>query len=357
MKILHTADLHIQRVGDIRWQALQTVLQLANQHHVEVVIISGDLFDAAYQAEQIRGEIRSLLEGFSGKVILLPGNHDSAAFQDGYFWGNNVQVILDAFHPVQVKDALFWGIPFQKIHEEQIASLLLQMDRQARENHPDARHLLLFHGGLLDLSGNRGGYGEEGDSRYMPVQLAYFHNRIWQYVLAGHFHSSFHALPIDEGKYFVYPGSPVSITRKEIHQRRVNIFRLGSPPLAMKVNTPYFHPVEITLSIEDDWSLLFKRIQEYLQGLPSNAMPLLRLVGVFDGQRFNMNEQALINTIKKEFAAVEVQEFTAIDLHQLVNDDLFLTIQNKIRQRSQLTPEQREDLIHFLIQVMTETVP
>jgi len=69
MKILlHTADIHIQQVGDARWQALQSILQLARKNRVDVVVISGDLFDAAYHADQVRGEIRAVFQQFNGTI-------------------------------------------------------------------------------------------------------------------------------------------------------------------------------------------------------------------------------------------------------------------------------------------------
>ncbi len=354
MKILHTADIHIQRVGDDRWQTLALILQTARRQHVDVVVISGDLFDAVYQAEQVRGEMRGLLQQFPGKVLIIPGNHDYPAFQDGYFWGENTHVFLDPHEPLEIDGAYFWGIPFFEGNEDAVATLITQLDASARQLAPRATHLLLFHGELLDLSGPGDQYGEQPDHLYLPAQLAFFKGKIWHHILAGHFHATFHALQFEPQKYFVYPGSPISITKKEIHPRRVNLFRVSGAPGEFLLETPYYHPLTITLTPEDTWEAVVGRIQERLATLPDHARPLLQITGAFDSERLQRNESALRSELQAAFPSVEIDTYQAIDLHRLLADELFQLLHQKIEQRTRLTPEQRRQLQQFLIQVMMD---
>lgn len=354
MKILHTADIHIQQAGDDRWQALETILHLARRQGVAVVVISGDLFDAAYQAEQVRGEMRNLLQQFPGKVLIIPGNHDYGAFQDGFFWGKNTHVFLNPTDPLKINDVYFWGIPFFEGNEDAVATLISRLDHQAKTLAPEAIHLLLFHGELLDISGPSAFYGEQPGRLYLPAQLAFFKGKIWQYILAGHFHSNFHALQFEGQKFFVYPGSPISITRKETQRRRVNIFQPGEAPGEHVLETPYYHPLSLTLTPQDTWESVITFVQERLEPLPSYARPLLRISGMFDSFLLKRNEQQLFTDLQAAFPQVEIDDYQATDLHHLLSDDLFQTLKQKIDQRTQLTPEQRRLLHQFLIQVMME---
>jgi len=354
MKILHTADIHIQQVGDARWQALQSILQLARKNRVDVVVISGDLFDAAYHADQVRGEIRAVFQQFNGTILLIPGNHDFSAFQDGYFWGDNVHVFLNAEEPVILHETYFWGIPYMETTEEALVKLLTKLNAIAHQQAPQATHILLFHGELLDISGNPGSYGEDLEHAYMPVQLATFRGKIWQYILAGHFHTTFHALQFERNKYFVYPGSPISITKREINPRRVNLFRVQRHPREYVLDTPYYHPLHIALTPEDTWQTVAQRVADRLDGLPPYAMPLLTITGTFDSANLQRNESELVDALAETFPRCHIQEFRARDIHRLVSDEVFQMLKQKIDRRTSLTPEQRREVMDFLMQVMTE---
>ena len=354
MKILHTADIHIQQVGDARWQALQSILQLARKNRVDVVVISGDLFDAAYHAEQVRGEIRSVFQAFDGTILLLPGNHDYSAFQDGYFWGSNVHVFLNAEEPLVMNDIYFWGVPFLQVTEEALVTLITKLNAIAQHQAPRATHVLLFHGELLDISGNPASYGDDLEHYYMPVQLATFRGKIWQYILAGHFHTTFHALQFEKNKYFVYPGSPISITRREINPRRVNLFRVQSHPREHLLETAYYHPLHMALTPEDTWQTVVQRLEERINSLSPYAIPLLTLTGTFDSANLQRSESELVNALAEKFPRCHIQEFRARDIHHLVSDEVFQMLKQKIDRRTSLTPEQRREVIDFLMQVMTE---
>jgi len=96
VKILHTADLHLDRpylgLGERRTARraemrarLEEILRLARTREAAAVLIAGDLFDrpAADSGLWVKG----LLAGYTasgGRVFLIPGNHDSADSCDFY---------------------------------------------------------------------------------------------------------------------------------------------------------------------------------------------------------------------------------------------------------------------------------
>lgn len=93
MKILHTSDLHIGKyIGtyDLKEDTeyvLNQVADTAIRERVEVVLISGDIFDRPNPSEEAIKMYVSFLKGLLDKnikVIAISGNHDSGIRLSGY---------------------------------------------------------------------------------------------------------------------------------------------------------------------------------------------------------------------------------------------------------------------------------
>lgn len=91
IKLLHTADLHIgltfntRAYGDglrnqlvkARFQALERVIESANESECDLLVIAGDLFERVNIQKQDVSKTAKICNQFSGKCIaVLPGNHD-----------------------------------------------------------------------------------------------------------------------------------------------------------------------------------------------------------------------------------------------------------------------------------------
>mgnify|MGYP005726629655 CR=1 FL=1 len=341
MKVLHTADIHIREYNDDRWQALQQIIGLGKAERVDVLAISGDLFENNANAQQLRPKLRELFADADWPVLIIPGNHDATSYPDGIFLGETVTVIRDLLAPVKIADHYFWGFPYEDLSEAEILEYLNLAGSMAAA---DATHLLLFHGELLDIIGNWMHYGEEGRQRYLPVKLSYFKNHPWQYILAGHFHSNFDVHEFDKNCYFIYPGSPVAITRREIGVRKVNLFETGKPPAAVTLETAYFDKLEIHFNpLEQDDPLQI--IAEKLQDLPENVKLLLEIRGYFDGKKLNKTEQELHEAITKltgEKCEITVMEFQ--DIRQILEEDLFKLFIDRLKNRDGDLAEKRDIL-------------
>ncbi|GAA5206586.1 exonuclease SbcCD subunit D [Microbacterium kyungheense] len=130
MRILHTSDWHIGRSfhGHATLDALRGVLDAlvgqVRDHHVDVVIVAGDVFDSATPAAGAYTLLTDALRGIAdagATVVVTSGNHDSAArlgFQSGLL-RDGVHVLTDPAAigtPVTVHDehgpVHVYGIPF-----------------------------------------------------------------------------------------------------------------------------------------------------------------------------------------------------------------------------------------------------
>ena len=107
MRILHAADLHLDSafagLGDekaalFRQESRDTLRRMvdwANDHAVDVMLLSGDLFDSDRMYSQTARTLAQALARFRGRIFVSPGNHDFYAPGSGYDavdWPENVHI-------------------------------------------------------------------------------------------------------------------------------------------------------------------------------------------------------------------------------------------------------------------------
>ena len=348
-KILHTADIHLREYGDDRWKTLQELIEIGKKEKIGIFVISGDLFDKDINAESLRPKIRDLFSNTGFKFILIPGNHDSDSYKSGLYFGEDVTILTDLNTPFEDKDVRIWGIPFEPIEEEEVLSKLRSLAGRLTS---DKKNILLYHGELLDTFFSRRDFGNEGEIRYMPVRISYFKDLNIDYVLAGHFHSHFDVRRISEnGGYFIYPGSPISITERETGQRKINIFEIGKPPKEYPLSTPYFEETTIEFDPYKDKNPLEVVIMEF-RGFPPEAKVLLTVNGFINSEAIGMNEEELINQIKenvKEKCRKEHYHFR--DIHTIIEDDLFKRFMEKLK-RTSYSEERKKQIRNITINAM-----
>lgn len=348
MKILHTADIHLRDVGDARWQALQRIVALGKSEQIDVLAISGDLFDSDADADALRPRIRAVFENLDYRVLIIPGNHDANAYGDGVFLGESVTVLNDLLTPVQMGGVMFWGFPYDELADEEILEYLTIAGEKAR---PDQTHVLLFHGELYDVVGGWAHYGEEGRQRYLPVKLSYFQRLPWQYILAGHFHTHFDVHEIKKEQYFVYPGSPVSVTRRETGRRKVNLFELGEPPRAVEMDTFFYEKIRISLDPFQKRTPM-EVVNEHFETVPQEAGLLLEINGYINSKQLGMNESELYTALQKmvnDRAQIVKVEFR--DIHEILEDELFQTFRERLESRIS-DPDERQRVLDLTLQAM-----
>lgn len=132
VRLLHTSDWHIGRSfhGYSTTESIEAVLlalaETVRTHAVDVVLVSGDVFDSVMPAAEHFAVLSRTLERLRAAgaiVVLSSGNHDSAArlgFQSAFarFGGIHVITAFEPEQPVVVDDAhgqvAIFGIPYQE---------------------------------------------------------------------------------------------------------------------------------------------------------------------------------------------------------------------------------------------------
>ncbi len=350
MRILHTADIHLREVEDERWKTLEKIVEIGRKEKVSFLIISGDLFDRGFDAERLRPKIRKILSGNGFEVLIIPGNHDRDSFKTGLFFGEDTRILSDPFMPFETENVRIFGLPFEQIEGEQLISRLASLKNLMIGN---KKNILLCHGELLDSFFSRRDFGDEGTDRYMPFWLWYFNDLPVDYVLCGHFHTRLDIRKLDKGGYFVYPGSPLSITRKEVGQRRLNMFEVGSEPREHPIDSYHYEILEVELdpfSTENQLDDLRMRINI----LHPEARLVLRVSGYFDSRQIGMTESGLQFKIKElsERKIIEMN-FEVRDIQEIIGDDLYKDFLNEVEKRN-LDVETKKSLKELVIRAMIE---
>lgn len=355
MKILHTSDFHLTEEGNShfkeRWKGLRAVIKAGISSKVNLMVISGDLFDSNRAGDSLRTAIRSEFEKASFPIVIIPGNHDAESYSESVFFGENVTVINSLFKPVQLDGVSVWGFPYRELTAEKI---LLNLHRAAGMVNKNIPSILLLHGELLDISGVWENYGNEGVSRYFPVKLSYFKDLPWGYVLAGHFHTNFDIKRYRDNGYFVYSGSPVSITEKEVGVRKVNIFEIGKAPSAFPVESFYYEDLSIKLDPLEVKEPL-KLVKEKLLKADPNAALLVKVEGYFNGRKYNINEKKLAGSItellKEKACRKKVFEFR--DIGEILEDETYREFVDRLNEISK-DDEEKSEIENLMLRAMME---
>jgi predicted phosphodiesterase len=337
MRILHTADIHLRDGEDERWKALETVVEVSVAREVDVLVIAGDLFDRGIDARRLRAPLRSLFAKTAARVIVIPGNHDESGLADGDFLGDNVTLVTDASVPLDVDAVRFIGVPFQEADVADTARILSEAARHRRQG---ATNVLVFHGELLDLVPGSGAFGDEGGREYMPVRLETFSRLGFDYVLAGHFHKRFRTVYY-EGGVFVYPGSPVSVTRRETGRRQAALLTPGEVPAGVELQTEFFAEVVVDLA-PDDVNGPIERIRTVLASAPAGARILLTVEGFVHLASVGMNESLFaqaIDALRAEFAIEPPIQQNWQDVSVVLDHDLFRKFTERLETSGLQGPE------------------
>jgi DNA repair exonuclease SbcCD nuclease subunit len=219
LNILHTADVHLDidsysadphqlSCRHINHQAFSTVIDLAIQENVDLLLIAGDLFDSNRPRGTVVDFAIQELRRAGRPIIMIPGNHDCLSPTSIYRQVNfpaacpNLLLIThpkgERHHLVDA-NVVLWGRGMLE-HEPSYRPLGGMPQPQA-----DAWHVALGHGFFMD---------EDVPSyRSSPIYASEIRDSQWDYVALGHCHAFADVSQAAVTAYYAgapgfFPGSP-----------------------------------------------------------------------------------------------------------------------------------------------------
>ncbi|NLP49963.1 DNA repair exonuclease [Bacillus sp. RO1] len=222
IRFLHAADLHLdspfkglshlpQQIFDqIRkstFQSLTTLINAAIHHHVDFVLLAGDLFDLEQRSLIAQATLRKeflRLKEVGIQVYIIHGNHDYLSEEHALFkYPDNVHIFSgEVERKTYIKDdeelACIYGFSYKQRHLTENMTSYYE-----KEDQTIPFHIGMLHGNLS---------GREEHDPYAPYTLPDLLDKEFHYWALGHIHKReilHHHPPI------VYPGNIQGRHKKE----------------------------------------------------------------------------------------------------------------------------------------------
>jgi DNA repair exonuclease SbcCD nuclease subunit len=247
LKLLHTADVHLDIDGygadphsrsqrQVNHRAFTSVVDLAIQEDVDLLLIAGDLFDSNRPSRDVVDLAIHELRRVGRPIVMIPGNHDCLNAQSIYRQVNLPAACPDLLlishpngerHHLPALHAVLWGRGMVE-HEPSYRPLGGLPCPQG-----DAWHIALGHGFFME---------DDGPSyRSSPIYAGEIRASGWDYVALGHCHAF---SDVSQGQVTAYysgapgflPGAPgadgyVALVQFEAEvSPRVNVRRIDLRP-------------------------------------------------------------------------------------------------------------------------------
>lgn len=210
VRICHIADFHLG--GQLTYDeilsakikknlilGLDNLIKMLNQSKVDLLLIAGDFFETSSQNLYLLKDVKEILSGFDGKIVLSPGNHDYVSVESYYNekWPDNMYIFkkedIDYFQFDDLNTRIY-GMAFNHSH---IYERKMQL---FREIDVDDKYINigLFHGQV-----------ENKLNSYNPIYLEDIENSNMNYIALGHIHNKSEIKRVGK-TYYAYSGNPIA---------------------------------------------------------------------------------------------------------------------------------------------------
>ena len=186
VRLLHAGDFHLdsafaaltpRQAAARRRESVQRLVDWANDHDIQLMLLAGDLFDGAAIGGDTARLLAEALGSFRGQVVIAPGNHDPYSAKSPYAtlsWPENVHVFtsktVERVELPELQCAVYGAAFTAPVQDE---SLLAGFRAPA----DGFIHLMVLHG---DISA--------AESRYDPLTKGQIKESGIDYLALGHTH-------------------------------------------------------------------------------------------------------------------------------------------------------------------------
>ena len=198
MKIIHTADLHLDskidglptEKGKVRRDEIirtfERLVEYARDNNVKAVIIAGDAFDTARVTKKTAGRfIQAVSDAKDIDFLYLAGNHDVEFLSDfGEVLPENFKVFKNEWTTFRYGDVAISGITFDKFNAPFVYDSL-KLDA-------NDVNIVCMHGQVL---------GYKSEEAAETVSIPMLKNKNIDYLALGHIHSFSQGVIDERGKY------------------------------------------------------------------------------------------------------------------------------------------------------------
>jgi len=250
MRILHTADwqigmraAHVGKAGpsvrDARLASARRVVEIANERHVDALVLAGDTFEDSDVPRDLVQKVADILGESVAPVLVLPANHDplvpGGVWEHPAWKDKDPRVrILRSTEPFQIGGALFLACPLLSRTSPEDPTDALQSTGASR----DQIRIGIAHGSLRGA-----GAPDDQIADDFPIKREVVRRAALDYLALGHWHTpSIHE--VDGVERIAYCGSHEPTKFGETSEKGasgqclvVTIEAPGGPPVLESLNT------------------------------------------------------------------------------------------------------------------------
>jgi len=341
VKFVHLADLHLDAKFDSLSQinglpqkrrleqrkALKKVIDYIKENNIEILLISGDLYEHKYiRKSSIEYIDKMFREIPDTQIFIAPGNHDpyiKNSFYTTYNWSSNVHIFGENIEKIDLKEAHIYGFGFTDFYcrESKIEEIKVE--------EPKDINILITHGSL------DGGTDEQRE--YNPLRQTKLRQLDFEYIALGHIHKPYYNEQKDQ-KIF-YPGSTISLGFDELGKHGILVGEIEKNKIKVEfkpIDTREYQEKEIDITELNSNEEIIEKIQE----LPIQEENLYKVI--LTGKRYfelNIDEIMKLNGIEN---IVKIKDKTklGIDIEQIAKENNV----KGIFVRNMLTRKEEENL-------------
>ena len=324
IKILHTADIHFDtpfsgmkskealKSKEELKQVFEKIIKITLEKEIDILLISGDIFDNLSVNKTTLYFIKSCFESISKvKVFISPGNHDpinEKSFYSIVEWPANVHIFKGNMESIVLKylDTVVWGAGFNTSHVNK--SLLKNVKRVEGYN-----NIMALHGEITNT--------QDGND-YNPITEEEIAKTNVDYIALGHRHK-FSEIKKVQNTYYSYSGCPQGRGFDELEDKGVVLIELQNKFLEgsfIRTSIRNYYEKEINIKGCFGYNEVKNKIINEIQiDDRKNNFYKIILIGEVS-EEFTLNEDFLEELLKNEFYFVKVIDRSEIklDINKLI---------------------------------------
>lgn len=318
LKILHVADFHIgasfssfgeklvEKAQDLHFIAINSMINYANLHEIDAILIAGDTFDNHVVNFNLRLKLFSILSNFNGEIFIVCGNHDY--YFKGSFWDhteipkNCTLIKTNDWNVIKREKFTLFGASFTNIYEK------INISDIKTDN--STINIGLVHADILS------------DSPYNPLSKNDIKSSNLNYLAVGHNHKFSEILKVSN-TFFSAPGNISATGFDEVSQKGFIVATFDENDVSfdfIESKGLEIRNIELDISLlsnTDEAIAIIKKIAQ------ENIFLCLRLIGI---DNFNIDVNFIIEHLENNFFTILVENSTEKpeNIWRFIEDDTIL---------------------------------
>ena len=318
IKILHTADIHFDtpfsgmtpkealKSKEELKQVFEKIIKITLEREMDILLISGDIFDNLSVNKTTLYFIKSCFERISKvKVFISPGNHDpinEKSFYSIVEWPANVHIFKGSMESIVLEDldTVVWGAGFNTSHVNK--SLLKDVKRVEGYN-----NIMVLHGEITN---------SQDGNEYNPIIEEEIAKANVDYIALGHRHK-FSEIKKVQNTYYSYSGCPQGRGFDELDDKGIVLIELQNKFLEgrfIRTSIRNYYQNEINIGGCFGYNEVKNKIINEIQiDDRKNNFYKIILIGEVS-EEFTLNEEFLEELLRTEFYFVKIIDRSEIKL-------------------------------------------